>query len=61
MAIAQAMCTQFKVELLKGTHNFATNGNRRTTIYGRCVYQKYARCWISQRRKYGARYKKIYP
>jgi|TARA_R100000455_G_C6195867_1_gene68452 hypothetical protein len=27
MAIAQAMCTQFKVELLKGTHNFATNGN----------------------------------
>ena len=27
MAIAQAMCTSFKTELLTGTHNFATNGN----------------------------------
>ena len=27
MAIAQAMCTAFKQELLLGTHNFATNGN----------------------------------
>ena len=27
MAIAQAMCTSFKQELLLGTHNFATNGN----------------------------------
>jgi len=27
MAIAQAMCTSFKSELLTATHNFATNGN----------------------------------
>mgnify|MGYP000111784986 FL=1 len=27
MAIAQAMCTAFKKELMLGTHNFATNGN----------------------------------
>ena len=27
MAIAQAMCTSFKQELMLGTHNFATNGN----------------------------------
>ena len=27
MAIAQAMCTSFKKELMLGTHNFATNGN----------------------------------
>jgi len=27
MAIAQAMCTAFKQELMLGTHNFATNGN----------------------------------
>jgi len=27
MAIAQAMCTSFKTELLTGTHNFATSGN----------------------------------
>ncbi len=28
MAISQAMCTSFKVELLQGTHNFtATSGN----------------------------------
>lgn len=27
MAIAQAMCTTFKKELLTATHNFATNGN----------------------------------
>lgn len=27
MAIAQAMCTSFKTELLTATHNFATNGN----------------------------------
>jgi len=27
MAIAQAMCTTFKQELMLGTHNFATNGN----------------------------------
>jgi len=27
MAIAQAMCTTFKKELLSATHNFATNGN----------------------------------
>tara|TARA_R110002126_G_C10088695_1_gene464753 strand:- start:102 stop:530 length:429 start_codon:yes stop_codon:yes gene_type:complete len=28
MAISQAMCTSFKVELLKGTHNFTTtSGN----------------------------------
>jgi len=28
MAISQAMCTSFKVELMKGTHNFtATSGN----------------------------------
>jgi hypothetical protein len=27
MAIALAMCTSFKTELLTGTHNFATNGN----------------------------------
>ena len=27
MAIAQAMCTAFKRELMLGTHNFATNGN----------------------------------
>ena len=27
MAIAQAMCTSFKKELLTATHNFATNGN----------------------------------
>ena len=27
MAIAQAMCTTFKKELMLGTHNFATNGN----------------------------------
>ena len=27
MAIAQAMCTAFKQELLLGPHNFATNGN----------------------------------
>ena len=26
MAIAQAMCTAFKQELMLGTHNFATNG-----------------------------------
>mgnify|MGYP003654847973 FL=1 len=27
MAIAQAMCTSFKKELMLATHNFATNGN----------------------------------
>tara|TARA_R100000544_G_scaffold18183_1_gene8672 strand:- start:226 stop:678 length:453 start_codon:yes stop_codon:yes gene_type:complete len=27
MAIAQAMCSSFKKELLEGTHNFATGGN----------------------------------
>ena len=27
MAIAQALCTAFKQELMLGTHNFATNGN----------------------------------
>ena len=27
MAIAQAMCTSFKQELMLGTHNFATGGN----------------------------------
>jgi len=27
MAIAQAMCTSFKSEILTATHNFATNGN----------------------------------
>ena len=27
MAIAQALCTSFKTELLTATHNFATNGN----------------------------------
>ena len=27
MAIAQAMCTTFKKELMTATHNFATNGN----------------------------------
>ena len=27
MAIAQALCTSFKQELMLGTHNFATNGN----------------------------------
>jgi hypothetical protein len=28
MAITQAMCTSFKVELLKGTHNFTnSSGN----------------------------------
>ena len=27
MAIAQAMCTSFKKELMTATHNFATNGN----------------------------------
>jgi len=27
MAIAQALCTTFKKELLTATHNFATNGN----------------------------------
>ena len=27
MAIAQAMCTSFKTELMTATHNFATNGN----------------------------------
>ena len=27
MAIAQAMCTAFKQDLMLGTHNFATNGN----------------------------------
>ncbi len=27
MAIAQAMCTSFKKELMLGTHNFATGGN----------------------------------
>ena len=27
MAIAQAMCTAFKQELMLDTHNFATNGN----------------------------------
>ena len=27
MAIAQAMCTSFKTDLLNAVHNFATNGN----------------------------------
>jgi len=27
MAISQAMCTSFKVELLKGVHNFSSGGN----------------------------------
>jgi len=27
MAISQAMCTSFKVELMKGTHNFTNGGN----------------------------------
>ena len=27
MAIAQAMCTSFKKELLQATHNFSTGGN----------------------------------
>ena len=34
MAITQAMCTSFKVELLKGTHNFSANNNTVTMSEG---------------------------
>jgi hypothetical protein len=46
MAISQAMCTSFKVELLSGGHNFNTTNVARTVdtqqtyLKSRCLHQQ---------------------